>query len=219
MTMDWVNTLVTALVALASAGLGGWFVLVAAKRSLIAGSAEAAEQRASDRAEAELQYRRQLLSMSSDRLLDALWTKERELCDALHLCRLAAAAGDEVSVDDPGLQTLGRLDLAVNLDMIKSLPFIHDPELQERMRSAAKMVNDCYAIRGGSTPDTPHGGDVGMFERAMVEVQAYFKWLRWNLSCALRGEPLPPPVDVPNVRRPPNEGGLFFPAPNVPPWT
>jgi len=48
---------------------------------------------------------------------------------------------------------LGRLDLAVYQDKISSLPFIYDKNLRERMRSAVQMVNNCYNIRAGSSPD------------------------------------------------------------------
>src|ERR1700728_668251 len=44
--------------------------------------------------------------------------------------------------------------------MISSLPFIHDKSLRERMRSAAQIVNDCYNIRAGSSPNTVKGGTV-----------------------------------------------------------
>lgn len=47
------------------------------------------------------------------------------------------------------------------------------------------------------------GGSWEEFSWAMIEVQAYFKWLRWNLARALQDDPLPDPVIQPNVRRPP----------------
>jgi hypothetical protein len=58
----------------------------------------------------------------ADRLLDALWTKERELCEALNQYRVEIEQGPAVSVDDPALKELRRLDLAVYQDMISSLP-------------------------------------------------------------------------------------------------
>jgi hypothetical protein len=54
--------------------------------------------------------------------------------------------------------------------------------------------------------------------RAMIEVQAYFRWLRWNLVCALEGNPLPPEVNMPNIKR--AEGRPMWSAPSeVPRWT
>jgi hypothetical protein len=211
-------TLITAAAALLAAIIGGLFVLFASKQSLETAAEEAAKQRSSDREAAELQFSRQLLSQGADRLLDALWTKERELCEALNMCRVAIEQGTGVSVNDESIVELGRLDLAVYQDMIGSLPFIRDHELRERMRSAAQMVNDCYNIRAGSSPDTVNGGTVQSIGRAMIEVQAYFKWLRWNLVCALEGEPLPPRVEMPNVRRPEDSPSWSMPS-GVPPWT
>lgn len=57
-----------------------------------------------------------------------------------------------------------------------------------------------------------------MFERAMIEVQAYFKWLRWNLACALLGDELPEATQMPNVRRP-DGGSMWMIPPGVPSWT
>ncbi len=215
---DWVGTAITAVAALLAAIVGGVFVLLTAKDSLLSATKEAKTQRDADREAANQQFRRELLSKATDRLLDALWTKERELCEALHQCRVAAQHGQVTSPDDPALKELGRLELAVYQDMISSLPFIHDKDLRERMRSAAQMVNDCYNLRAVSTPDTVDGGSVAVYERAMIEVQAYFKWLRWNLALALQGDPLPPLVKMPQVRRPENETA-WLPPPGIPPWT
>ena len=216
--IDWVNTLVAALAVLVAAVLGGIFVLVATKRTLDVTISDAATQREEDRTAAELQYQRQLLAQAADRLLDALWTKERELCDALNSCREEIEKGLTVAPGDPALQRLGELDLAVYEDLIASLPFVHDPELRERLRTAGQVVNDGYNIRGGSAPGTAPGGTVESIGRAMIEVQAYFKWLRWNLVCALRGDALPAAMEMPNVRRP--VGGQVWSTPSfVPPWT
>jgi hypothetical protein len=216
--VDVINLLGTAATALMAAVIGGLFVLVGTNRTLTSTSKEAAAQRDADRRAADTQYERELLSRGADRLLDALWTKERELCAALNTCREQVTAGVEPSTSDPALVELGRLDLAVYQDMIVSLPFVHDAEPRERLRSAAQMVNDCYNLRGGSTPDTVKGGTVESIGRAMIEVQAYFKWLRWNLVCALRGDPLPPAVEMPKVRRAEGGTGWTIP-PGVPPWT
>lgn len=215
---DWGSTTITAVAALAAAVIGGVFVLLAARQSLRSAAREAKEQRDLDREAADQQFRRELLSKATDRLLDVLWTKERELCAALDLCRNEIEQGVAVSVDDPALQELGRLDLAVYADMISSLPFIHDKDLRERMRSAAQMVNNCYNIRAGSRPDTTQGGTVAIYTRAMLEVQAYFKWLRWNLALALQGDPLPAPVEMPDVRRPEGEP-TWTPPTGIPGWT
>lgn len=215
---DWGGTAITVAAALVAAIVGGVFVLLAAKQSLSSSVSEAKAQREAGREAADQQFRRELLSKAADRLLDALWTKERELCEALHQCRVEVEQGLAVSVDDPALKELGRLDLAVYQDMISSLPFIHDKKLRERMRSAAQMVNDCYNIRAGSSPDTVEGGTVATYGRAMIEVQTYFKWLRWNLALALQGEPLPPSIEMPQVRRPENTPG-WSPPPGIPQWT
>lgn len=215
---DWAAIGVTAAAALVAAVVGGLFVLWAARQSLLSAAEESQNQRTADRASADEQYRRELLSKAADRLLDALWTKERELCEALHQCRVEVEEGVEPSADDPAFKELGRLDLAVYQDMITALPFIQDQELRERMRSAAQMVNDCYNIRAGSRPDAAKGGTVTMYGRAMIEVQAYFKWLRWNLALALQGEELPRAVEMPDVRRAEGGSGWSLPA-GVPQWT
>lgn len=198
--------------------VGGGFVIWGTKRTLSSAAEAANEDRAEQRRVADEQYQRELLSRAADRLLDALWAKERELCEVLHQCRVEVEQGIPVTPDDAALKELGRLDLAVYADMISSLPFIHDGDLRKRMRSAAKMVNDCYNIRAGSTPEIAHGGTVAVYERAMIDVQAYFKWLRWNLTAALQGDELPPPVDMPNVRRP-EAVPAWSPPHGVPQWT
>jgi len=204
--------------AFLAAVIGGLFVLGGTKWTLSSAANQAAAERADQRRAADEQYRRELLSRAADRLLDALWSKERELCEALGQCRVEVEQGIPVTPDDPALKELGRLDLAVYADMISSLPFIYDKDLRERMRSAAQMVNDCYNIRAGSTPEVPKGGTVAIYGRAMVEVQAYFKWLRWNLTRALQGDKLPPPVEMPNVRRG-ESVPAWSPPPGVPQWT
>lgn len=215
---DWVSTLITALAAFVAAVVGGIFVLLAANRSFNAASLLATHQRNAERDAAELQYSRQLLVQAAERLLDALWSKERELCDALNLCREEISAGRDVSLTDPATSALGKIDLAINRDLIGSLPFVRDDVLRERLRTAGQMVNDCYNLRAGSSPDTVKGGTIESLGRAMIEVQAYFRWLRWNLVCALEGQPLPPEVDMPNIKR--AEGGAMWSAPSeVPRWT
>lgn len=62
------------------------------------------------------------------------------------------------------------------------------------------------------------GGNWEEFSRAMFEVQAYFKWLRWNLTRVLQGDPLPAPVDPPDVRRPLSEVSWKLPV-GVPAYT
>lgn len=146
------------------------------------------------------QHQRELLAKAADQLLDALWVKERELCDALHVARLASGAGLNVTPDDEALKLLGNLDLAIYSDLIRALPFVLDVQLRERLRSAGSVVNGCYNLRGGGT-----GGSSDQFERAMIDVQRYFKWLRWNLNRGLQGLELPPAVDALDVRRPRDE--------------
>jgi hypothetical protein len=51
-------------------------------------------------------YDVELPSRAAERLFDALWTKERELCDALHLGRKAIEDGIAVGPNDPALQAL-----------------------------------------------------------------------------------------------------------------
>jgi hypothetical protein len=158
------------------------------------------------------QHQRELLAKAADQLLDALWVKERELCEALHVARLASGAGLNVTPDDEALKLLGNLDLAIYSDLIRALPFVLDTQLRERLRSAGFVVNGCFNLRAAGT-----GGSSDQFERAMIDVQRYFKWLRWNLSQGLQGLELPPPVAVLDVRRPPTETWQL-PA-NVPDYT
>jgi hypothetical protein len=105
--------------------------------------------------------------------------------------------GPSVSTDDESWKLLGELDLAIYNDLICSLPYILDPELRERIRSAGTMANACFNLRAVGP-----GGTDAEFSRAIIEVQRYFKWLRWNLTEALAGAPLPTQVVMPDVRRP-----------------
>jgi hypothetical protein len=147
--------------------------------------------RSADRDAAAAQYRRELLAQGADRLLDALWSKERELCEALAEARRGINATATRS-RDTSLRALGQLDLAVYRDMITALPFVLDVELRERMRSAARVVNGYFNVQAAN-----EGGTEQEIARAMIEVQSYFKWLRWNPVCALQGEALPPHTDPP----------------------
>lgn len=92
--------------ALVAAVIGGIFVLIAARQTFMSAANDAKRQRALDRRAAEEQFRRELLSKATDRLLDVLCTKERELRDALALCRSEVEKGIAVSVDDPALKEL-----------------------------------------------------------------------------------------------------------------
>lgn len=166
-----------------------------------------------DTQRAESQYSRELLAKAADQLLDALWVKERELCDALHIARVAAKQGITVTPQDESLLALAAIDLAIYKDLITALPFVTDSELRERLRSAGVVANGCMNLRAVN-----EGGSWDEFSRAMYEVQAYFKWLRWNLTRALQGDPLPNPAEPPDVRRPLSEAGWNLPA-GVPAYT
>jgi hypothetical protein len=204
----WPTLLANGLFGLIGAVIGAAVVWWTAKKSQAAAAHDALEAQKSEwerqysqedtawkqRAE---QHKRELLARAADRLLDALWVKERQLCDALHMARVASNNGVNVTPDDEALNALGDLDLAIYSDLIRALPFVLDAELRERLRSAGSVVNGCYNLRAGGA-----GGSVDQFERAMIDVQRYFKWLRWNLNMGLQGLELPPAVDILNVRRP-----------------
>jgi len=200
--------------ALLGAFVGGRFVSRASReeRAAAARRQEAAldVQRRADVA----QYQRELLAKGTDRLLDALWTRERELCSALDLARNAARDKTPVTHTEPSIVALAGIELAIKKDLLTAAPFVADKALRDRILTAYRVANDCYNIRGGSMPGIPQGGSYEHFSRAMLEVQRYFAWLRWNLDCALQGERLPPPVDMPEVRRPleANWGELAWPS-------
>jgi hypothetical protein len=103
------------------------------------------------------------------------------------MARVASNNGVDVTPNDEALHALGDLDLAIYSDLIRALPFVLDVELRERLRSAGFVVNGCYNLRAGGT-----SGSVNQFERAMIDVQRYFKLLRWNLNMGLQGLELPP---------------------------
>jgi hypothetical protein len=220
----WPSLLANALSGLLGAAIGAFAVWKTAKDSQIAAARNAlgaqreewerqhAAQEVARRQQAE-QHKRELLAKAADRLLDALWVKERELCDALQVARSASEAGSKVTPDDEALKLLGNLDLAIYSDLIRALPFVLDAELRERLRSGGHVVNGCYNLRGAGT-----GGSPEQFIRAIIEVQRYFKWLRWNLNRGLQGLELPPAVDVLDVRRPQTEMAWQLPA-DVPDYT
>jgi hypothetical protein len=214
----WPSLLASGAFGLVGAVIGAVAVWWTAKRSQAAAAHDALEaqreewerQHTQQRVAWEQQtkqHERELLAKAADRLLDALWVKERELCDALHTARVASQAGVNVTPEDEALNLLGNLDLAIYSDLIRALPFVLDGQLRERLRSAGHVVNGCYNLRGGGT-----GGSPDQFERAMIDVQRYFKWLRWNLNRGLQGLELPPGVDVLDVRRPQAEPVWQLPA-------
>lgn len=97
---DWLCYLVTAGTGLVGAGIGA---VAAWKGSRDVQRDEWARLRQAgleDTRRAESQYRRELLAKAADQLLDALWVKERELCDALHVARVAARDGITVTPED-----------------------------------------------------------------------------------------------------------------------
>lgn len=170
------------------------------------------EQRVAQEQQAR-QHQRELLAKAADLLLDALWAKERELANALVVARSVSQAGVPVTTEDAAVRLLGKLDLAIYSDLICALPFVLDSELRERLRSVGFMVNGCLNLRASSPNGTPD-----QFTRAAIEVQRYFKWLRWNLNCGLQGLELPAAVEFPDVRRPETEMTWELP-PGVPDYT
>lgn len=220
----WPSLLANVAFGLVGAVIGAVAVWLTAKKSqaMAAGHALKAQQAEWDRQhdqqeetrnEQVTQHQRELLAKAGDRLLDALWVKERELCNALHVARLASKAGSNVTPDDEALKLLGDLDLAIYSDLIHALPFVLDAQLRERLRSAGSVVNGCYNLRAAGP-----GGSPDQFERAMIDVQRYFKWLRWNLNRGLQGLELPPAVEILDVRRPQTEMPWHLPA-DIPDYT
>lgn len=220
----WPGYVITAATGLAGAVVGAVAVLKGSRESQKTAMAAALstqreewdrqQQAALEETErAASQYRRELLAKAVDKLLDALWVKERELCDALHLARKAAHDGVTVSPEDEALRSLATIDLAIYKDLITALPFVTDVELRERLRTAGVVANGCMNLRASN-----EGGSYGEFSRAMIEVQAYFKWLRWNLARALQGDPLPDPVIQPNIRRSLSEPEWQIPS-GIPDYT
>jgi hypothetical protein len=220
----WPTLLANGLFGLMGAVIGAVAVWWTARRSQAAANRDALEAQKNEwerqRSQEDTawkqrteQHKRELLAKAADRLLDALWVNERQICDALHIARLASGNGLNVTPDDEALKLLGALDLAIYSDLICALPFVLDADLRERLRSAGFVVNGCYNLRGNGT-----GGSPGQFERAMIDVQRYFKWLRWNLSLGLQGLDLPPNVDVLDVRRP--QAGMEWQLPSgIPDYT
>lgn len=221
---SWPGYVITAATGLAGAVVGAIAVLKGSRESQeTARAAALSTQREEwdrqrqaaleDTERAASQYRRELLAKAADKLLDALWVKERELCEALDLARKASRDGVAVYPDDKALRSLATIDLAIYKDLITALPFVTDIELRKRLRTAGVVANGCMNLRASN-----EGGNEEEFSRAMIEVQAYFKWLRWNLARALQGDPLPDPVIQPNVRRPLSNSEWEIPA-GVPDYT
>jgi hypothetical protein len=203
----WPSLFANAAFGLVGAVIGAVAVWWTAKRSQAAAARDALEAQREEWERQRAQNQRELLAKAADQLLDALWVKERELCDALHLARTASKAGQNVTADDEALKQLSQLELAIYSDLIRALPFVLDAELRERLRSAGFVVNGCLNLRAAGA-----GGSSDQFERAMIDVQRYFKWLRWNLNQGLQGLELPRAVDVLDVRRPQTEMAWQLPA-------
>jgi len=208
---QWASVVVPAMAALVGAAVGGFFTLIAASRStrsaaLQALEAQRAEWQRQDEANRErlalrdAQHHRELLTRAVGILLEVLWTKERRLCDALHVAR-TNLTDSPASSDDKALQLLGELDLETHANMLQALPYVHDFELKSRLESVQVVVNAAYNLRAAG----PRHVTYEEYSRAMLETQRYFKWLRWNLECALLGEALPEMVTVPDLRRPLSE--------------
>lgn len=208
---QWASVVVPAVAGFLGAIVGGGCTLVAASKSTKAASTQAlkaqqAEWRRQERAghdrlaQQDAQYRRELLTRAVGLLLDALWTKERRLCDALHFARINLTECPP-DVNDKALQGLGALDLEIRADLLRALPFVHDAELKTRLAKAQVVTNAAYNLRASG----PRFVTYEEYSRAMLEVQRYFKWLRWNLERALLGEDLPPAVTIPDLRRPHGE--------------
>lgn len=194
----WPGLVVSASVGLGGAVIGAGAVLIAGRHQRVSEENRAARDRADERELVAAQYQRELLAKASDQLFDALWTRERELCEGLHLARVEARSESPPQpIDAPSFEVLGKVEFAIYRDMITALPFVLDVTLRERLRSAAGVANGCMNLRG-----TNGGALAEAYERAMIEVQHYFKWLRWNLVCALQGDPIPDSTDPPDVRRP-----------------
>lgn len=207
-----------AAVAAAGAAVASFRTVREAAAERKAAEARQREDFAERRDEDSGRYTRDLLRHATEFLIDALWTRERTLCDALDAARNAARDGLAVG-EEPSATLLGELDLAVKRDLLFAAPFIASEELRGRVLTAQKVVNDAYNIRCGSMPEIPHGGTYEHFSRAMIEVQRYFQWLRWNLACAVQGQPLPPAVAVPEVLRvlEPNWAHTMWEAQSPPP--
>lgn len=208
---QWASLVVAAVAALLGAVVGGVFTLIAGSKSAKAASTQALEaqqaewqrQERADRdrlARQEAQYRRELLTRAIGGLLDALWTKGRRLCDALHLARINLTECPP-DISDKALQDLGALDLEIRADLLRALPFVHDAALKARLATAQVVTNAAYNL----IVSGPRFVSYEEYSRAMLEVQRYFKWLRWNLERAVLVEELPTAVSSPNLRRPRGE--------------
>lgn len=208
---QWASMVLPAAAGLLGAIVGGVCTLIAASKSTKAASNQALaaqqaewqrqEQVAHERlAQQNAQYRRELLTGAVGGLLDVLWTKERRLCDALHVARtnLRECPAD---LSDRALQLLSDLDLGIRADLLRALPFVHDADLKGRLATAQVVTNAAYSLRAQG----PRFVTYEEYSRAMLETQQYFKWLRWNLERALLGEELPAGVAAPDLRRPQND--------------
>ena len=101
-----------AAVAAAGAAVASFRTVREAAAERKAAEARQREDFAERRDEDSGRYTRDLLRHATEFLIDALWTRERTLCDALDAARNAARDGLAVG-EEPSATLLGELDLAV----------------------------------------------------------------------------------------------------------
>lgn len=194
----WQDWLAGGLAAVAGGLIGARAVLLQGRRDAQRSVTAEVERRNEKERAAEQRFQREMLFRGSDRLLQSLWTREREVCAALHV---ATTEVDKPAKESNAHRLLSELDLQINEDMILALPYLPNVELRARIATAKTVVNDCFNMRAAGA-----GATADQYNRAKIDVQGYFDWLRWNLVCTLQGDDLPPALDSPTVRDPDRVG-------------
>lgn len=178
--------------------VGGRFVSRAAQKSQSSAALLAAKEQAHQRELAVEAQKQERFTNSSARLLEVLVTHGQLVSDALEPRELWNNAGVAIPFGSPDWWKIMRTQLAAShtamfASLATTLPFVPDQVLRARLRGAAELAYEAWALLPKSEPE---------FRRASNETAAYFRWLRWNLVRALDGEPLPDDLPKPDLGRP-----------------
>jgi len=132
--MDWQSWIAAGLSALVGGALGAWAVLHQGTRDARLAAADAEGRRRDEETAAERRFQREMLFRGSDRLLLALWRRQVEVADALHVAR---TEGSVPARESEAHTLLSRIDHDFNEDMITALPYLPDPNCAGELRRPA----------------------------------------------------------------------------------
>lgn len=147
-----------------------------------------------EREDANRQNRQELLSRAYPALLDAL------VMQSIQVVGILREGKDEFVHQATARRAAMRMQevqMAVLRDFSEGIPFVLDGELRSRLFTATQVISECRKLVSDWEVDTDKALD-----RAVVEVPAYLKWLRWNLQRAMNNEPLPGKLGPPILDRP-----------------